>query len=253
MRYKNSTDNEKLARAYYYKGIIGYKEGQNRKETIYLLKQAEDKANNTRNLLLKHKIYETLSHYNSAFYKKDLALFYAKKTLQVAKELNDNERIATAFLYLAGNYSYFGKMDSLAICIQQCLSLAEFITERNKAYLYTRMGELYAKNEPEMAKKYLQKAIDIYPQLWTYLALSNIYLKEHKVEEAQKLWSKALQMNESTKGKIEILKAMRQQSMEQKDFMQANALADSILKMQERKFRRNTTRRQLCATCERSI
>ena len=57
--YKNSTDNEKLARAYYYKGIIGYKEGQNRKETIYLLKQAEDKANNTRNLLLKHKIYET--------------------------------------------------------------------------------------------------------------------------------------------------------------------------------------------------
>ena len=41
-------------------------------------------------------------------------------------------------------------------------------------------------------------------------------------------------MNESTKGKIDILKAMRQQSMEQKDFMQANALADSILKMQER-------------------
>jgi len=231
--YKNSTDNEKLARAYYYKGIIGYKEGLNRKETIYLLKQAEDKANNTNNLLLKHKIYETLSHYNSAFYKKDLALLYAKKTLQIAKELNDNERIATAFLYLAGNYSYFGKMDSLAICIQQCLSLAEFITEKNKAYLYTRIGEFYAESEPEMAKKYLQKAIDIYPQLYTYLCLSNIHLKEHNVEEAQKLWSKALQMNESTKGKLEILKAMRQQSVEQKDFMQANALADSILKMQE--------------------
>jgi tetratricopeptide (TPR) repeat protein len=98
--------------------------------------------------------------------------------------LNDNERIAIAFLYMAGNYSFSGKMDSLAMCVQQCLSLADYINEKNKAYLYTRMGELYSEKEPEMAKKYLLKAIDIYPQLWTYLALSNIYLKEKMLKRS---------------------------------------------------------------------
>ena len=232
--YKNSLDNEKQARAYYYKGVMGYNNGLNRKETILLLKQAEEKAKNTNNLLLKHKIYEKLSYYNSAFYEYEPSFKYAKKALQVAKELNDNERIAIAFLYMVGYYSHTGKMDSLAICVQQCLSLADYITERDKAYLYTRMGELYAEKEPKMAKKYLLKAVDIYPQLWTYLALSNIYLKEQNVGEAQKIWDKALQMNESTTARIDIFKAMRQQSVEQKDFEQANALADSILERQQR-------------------
>lgn len=232
--YKNGSDDEKIARSYYYKGVTGYQEAQNRKETILLIKQAEEKAEKTRNLLLKHKIYETLSHYNSAFYEKELALFYAKKALQVAKELNDNERMAIAFLYMAGNYSFSGKMDSLAICVQQCLSLADYITEKNKAYLYTRMGELYSEKEPEIAKKYLLKAVDIYPQLWTYLALSNIYLKEQNTKEAQNIWNKALQMNESTEARIDIFKAMRQQSIELKDFERANALADSMMDWQQR-------------------
>lgn len=232
--YKNSSDNEKQARAYYYKGVMGYKGGQNRRETILLIKKAEEKAKNTKNLLLKHKIYEKLSYYNNSFYEYEQSLFYAKKALEVAKELNDNERKAIAFLYMAGCYTHSGQMDSLAICVQQCLSLADYITERDKAYLYTRMGELYAKKEPELAKKYLLKAVDIYPQLWTYLALSNIYLKEQNVGEAQKIWDKALQMNESTIARIDIFKAMRQQSIERKDFERANALADSILDRQQK-------------------
>jgi tetratricopeptide (TPR) repeat protein len=135
---------------------------------------------------------------------------------------------------MAGSYHSLGYMDSLAICIQECLPLTDYIRETDKAYLYTRIGEFYAESEPEMAKKYLLKAIDIYPQLWTYLALSNIYLKENNQEKAQEIWTKALQTKGTTKAKIDILIAMRQQSMEQKDFMQANALADSILKTQER-------------------
>ena len=96
------------------------------------------------------------------------------------------------------------------------------------------MGELYAEKEPDMAKKYLLKAVDIYPQSWTYLALSNIYLKEQNVGEAQKIWDKALQMSEGIKARIDIFKAMRQQSIERKDFEQANALADSILDRQQK-------------------
>ena len=232
--YERTSDNEKNARAYYYKGVTSYYLTKNLAASILLAKQAERYAEKTDNQLLKHKIYEILAFYNSRAYENKLSLSYDKKALQIAKRLNDKNRQAIAFIGMAGSYHSLGYMDSLAICIQECLPLTDYIRETDKAYLYTRIGEFYAESEPEMAKKYLLKAIDIYPQLWTYLALSNIYLKENNQEKAQEIWTKALQTKGTTKAKIDILKAMRQQSMEQKDFLQANALADSILKTQER-------------------
>lgn len=230
--YQGSSDKEKLARAYYYKGVA-ILENKEFTEAIYMVKRAEKLADKTDNLLLQHKIYETLSHYNSSAYEKNLALRYAKKAYQVAKNLNDKNRQAIALIYMAGDYHSLGRMDSLAICIQECLPLTNFITDRDKAYLYTRMGELYTDSEPEMAKKYLLKAETIHPQLWTYVALSNIYMKENDIEKAQKIWKKAQQMAGSLTAMIKVLSAMRHQCMEQEDYRQANALADSIIQKQD--------------------
>ena len=232
--YEKTLDDEKKARAYYYKGAISYELTNKLVPSIYLIKYAEEYAEKTNNLLLKHKIYETLSYYNNLAYEYDLSLHYAKRAYQVAQKLSDKNRQAIALIYMVGSYSYLGKTDSVAICIQECLPLADYITDTDKAYLYTRIGEFYVDTEPEMAERYLKKAVGIHPQSWTYLALSNLYIKQGQVDKAQAVWNKALEINGSTRVRIEILKAMRQQSMEQKDFMQANALADSILKMQER-------------------
>lgn len=226
--YQRTNDMEKCARAYYYKGVA-ILENIDMGQAILMVKQAEELANKTNNLLLQHKIFETLSHYNSNAYEYNLALHYAKKAYQVSKELNDKNRQAIALIYMAGDYHSLGRMDSLAICVQECLPLTNFITDRDKAYLYTRMGELYADNEPEMAKKYLLKAESLHPQLWTYLSLSNIYLKENNAQKAQAVWEKALKMSESIEAGIGIFTAMRQQSMEQEDYRQANILADSII------------------------
>ena len=232
--YQRTRDNEKKARAYYYKGAISYELTNKLVPSIYLIKYAEEYAEKTNNLLLKHKIYETLSYYNNLAYEYDLSLHYAKRAYQVAQKLSDKNRQAIALIYMVGSYSYLGKTDSVAICIQECLPLADYITDTDKAYLYTRIGEFYVDTEPEMAERYLKKAVGIHPQSWTYLALSNLYIKQGQVDKAQAVWNKALEINGSTRVRIEILKAMRQQSMEQKDFLQANALADSILKTQER-------------------
>ena len=232
--YQKASNKEKLARAYYYKGAISYELTNKLVPSIYLIKYAEEYAEKTNNLLLKHKIYETLSYYNNLAYEYDLSLHYAKRAYQVAQKLSDKNRQAIALIYMVGSYSYLGKTDSVAICIQECLPLADYITDTDKAYLYTRIGEFYVDTEPEMAERYLKKAVGLHPQSWTYLALSNLYIKQGQVDKAQAVWNKALEINGSTRVRIEILKAMRQQSVEQKDFMQTNALADSILKMQER-------------------
>lgn len=233
--YQRTNDKEKCARAYYYKGVA-ILENMDLGQAVLIVKQAEELANKTNNLLLQHKIFETLSHYNSKAYEYNLALHYAKKAYQVSKELNDKNRQAIALIYMAGNYHSLGRMDSLAICVQECLPLTNFITDRDKAYLYTRMGELYADDEPEMAKKYLLKAEFIHPQLWTYLALSNIYLKENNAQKAQAVWEKALKMSESIEAGIGIFTAMRQQGMERQDYQQANILADSIILRQQKYY-----------------
>ena len=234
--YKNGSDDEKIARSYYYKGVNTYSSIEPQKAILFL-KQAEKEAEKTQNILLKHKIYEKISYYNGLSYEKELSLRYAQKALRMAKILNDKEREAIALIYMSSSYSFLGKKDSLAICVQECLPLTDYIREKDKAYLYTRIGELYAEQETELAKKYLKKAIGIHPQSWTYLALSNIYLKEDSITKAKILWEEALYQTKNSKMsvvRIDIFKAMRQQSIELKDFEWANALADSMMDWQQR-------------------
>lgn len=233
--YKNTSDYVKLSRSYYYRGVNAYRFSEPR-EGILLIKQAEEQAEKTDNLLLKHKIYESLSYYNGKEFEEELSLFYSKKALHIAKLIEDKNRQAIALLYMASSYSFFGKKDSLAICVNECLPLADYLTEKEKAYLYTRMGELYEKSDPQIAKKYLLRAEETHPQSRTYLVLSNLYLRENCIAQAKEVWNKALRMNKNTITKIEIFKAMRQQSMERQDYQQANILADSIIQRQQKYY-----------------
>ena len=77
--YKETSDNEKKARAYYYKGVTSYYLTKELSTSILFVKQAEEYAEKTNNPLLKHKIYETLAFYNSRAYEYNLSLLYAKK------------------------------------------------------------------------------------------------------------------------------------------------------------------------------
>lgn len=230
--YKGTFNHEKLARAYYYRGVNAYN-SSDPQIGILLVKQAEEQANKTDNYILKHKIYEKLSYFNGDSYEYKLSLSYAQKALNIARQLDDKERQAMALLYMASCYSFLRNKDSLSICVQEILPLTSHITDNSKAYLYTRMGELYEESEPEIAKKYLSKALEIHPQPRTFLVLSNLYLREENLVKAKEVWDKALHINGISKVKIRILSAMRQQNIEQKDYLRANALADSIIEQKE--------------------
>ncbi len=233
--YEKKPDNEKLARAYYYKGVtlsshIGIP------QTIILLKRAEEYAKKTDNRLVKHKIYETLANFNGESHENELAIEYAKKALSLALEMNDEEKQAVALQYMSSDYLHLDKKDSANICLNKCISLLNSMPDEGKPYIYTNLGRIYEKKDPQLAKLYLKKALSSKGLPYAYKTLSIIYYKEDSVEKAKELWAKALDRTKNAQNsivRIDILKAMRQQSVEQKDFMQANALADSILKMQE--------------------
>jgi hypothetical protein len=108
--------------------------------------------------------------------------------------------------------------------------------DEGKPYIYTNLGRIYEKIDPQLAKLYLKKALAIKGLPYAYKTLSMIYLKEDSVEKAKELWVKALNRTKNAQNsfvRIDILKAMRQQSIERNNFQQANVLADSILQIQK--------------------
>lgn len=233
--YEDYSDNEKLARSYYYKGVAFFS-SHDIPQTIILLKQAEEKANKTKNNLVMHKIYEKLAYYNGESHENELAVIYAKKALSIALDLKDEEKQAVALQYMSSDYLHLGMKDSASICLNKCLSLINSLPKEGRSYLYTNIGRIHEKEDPQLAKIYLKKALDLRELPYAYKTLSMIYLREDSVEKVNDLWVKALSKTKNATNsivRIDILKAMRQQSMDQKDFMQANALADSILKIQE--------------------
>lgn len=237
--YKGTSDKEKLARAYFYKGVISYEIDKDLTASVMLLKQAEADAEGTDNLLLKHKIYEKLAYYNGNAFEEALTLKYSKKALTVAKELNDSERQAAALIYMSSAYLHLGKNDSSKICINECMPLIDSMDDLDKAHVYANIGQIFENDNPQLAKPYLQKAISIRGLSYAYQSLSNIYMREDSIDKAKSLWSQALEKtkgNDVSKVRTGIFKAMRKQSIEQHDFMLANALADSILQQQERLF-----------------
>ena len=234
--YEDIADNEKLARAYYYQGVLA-DAADSLKKAILFIKHAETIAEKTDNLILKHKVYEKLAYINGRSYEKDLSVKYAQKALSLSEKLNDKEKQAIALLYMTSAYLHLGNKDSASICAHECLSLINSMNEEDKPYLYTNLGRVYENDDVKLAKIYLIKALNIKGLPYTYETLSRIYLKEDSVTKAQSLWKEALDQTKESKTsrvKIEIFKAMRQQSIERKDFEQANALADSILDRQQK-------------------
>lgn len=234
--YEDIADNEKLARAYYYQGVLA-DAADSLQKAILFIKHAETIAEKTDNLILKHKVYEKLAYINGRSYEKDLSVKYAQKALSLSEKLNDKEKQAIALLYMTSAYLHLGNKDSASICAHECLTLINSMDEEDKPYLYTNLGRVYENDDPKLAKIYLIKALNIKGLPYAYETLSRIYLKEDSITKAQSLWKEALdQTKESKMSRVrsDIFKAMRQQSVEQKDFEQANALADSILERQQR-------------------
>ena len=236
--YKANPDKEKLARAFFYKGVTSYNKNR-MPQTIHLLKKAEELANQTDNQLLKHKIYEKLSYYNGEAFEKELYKYYAQKALNIAKVINDKERQVTALQYLTAYYLQKGNRDSARICANECIPMMESTDSVNWAYQYTNLGRIYEKEDPQLAKAYLKKAIAIKGIPNAYRALANIYLREDNIEKVCEMWEQALYSTRYSKMntiRIDIFNAMRQQAMEQGDYERANSLADSAMAWQKRYY-----------------
>lgn len=233
--YKKTTDKHKLSRALYYQGVTTYNRHRI-PQTILLIKQAEELAEHTDDLLLKYKICEALTYYNGVAFRDDLYKYYAQKALSIAKTLRSERRQTTVLIELINYYLRNEKKDSALICANECGALLQSMDPRDVPYYYMNLGRAYEKEEPMLAKLFLKKAIDLKGLTVAYGVLANIYLSEDSIEKAKELWKQALQKSDSpylSPLRVDIFNSMRQQSMKIRDYEYANTLADSVLKWQQ--------------------
>lgn len=195
--YEEHPDNEKRIDAYYYRAI-GTNAQQDYQKSIILYKKAEKLAEITGNKRLQFKIAEGITYVNGMCFNFDLQLSYAKKSLQLAQELDKKDLIAYSFYRVAYAYSKKGNKDSAYYYSSLILPYIDFVSNKERPVLLSSLGFLLRFNNPKQAKEYLLQSLSYQELTATYMYLAEISYNEGKPEDAYHYWKKGLRVQDAT-------------------------------------------------------
>jgi tetratricopeptide (TPR) repeat protein len=142
--YEHAGDVEKLARTCYYKGVLLNDEGHVN-EAVEHLKRAERMAGELNDLSFSNKVYTSMSLVNSQAGEHEVALQYAKKTVDSSKKLNSISMLLNDMADLAICYYRVDMKDSAVWWLEQCLPLIENANNNDKSHLLGSLGLMYKK------------------------------------------------------------------------------------------------------------
>ena len=195
--YTKTSNKEKLAEAYYYKGYIKILDG-NFSEAVTNYKLSEDQASYTSNLRLQYKIAESLSYVNGRCNKYNLCLHYGEKCVNIANLQKNKEWLAYSYHTIALAYSCLNHKDSFLVYINKAAQLRQFIQEKDRFAFLGNLAYSYKYNNPEIAKKIYHEALDLEENSQILQHLADIYYEEGLQLEAYSLWKRALSINDHT-------------------------------------------------------
>ena len=230
--YEHSNDKEKLARAYYYKGVLLNEERQVT-ERIDYLKNSEVIANEIGDTRLKNKIYSTLRFINSQAGEYDKALVYARRTLECSIQMNSPIDILEDMESLGVCLFRVGKKDSAVYYLEQCLPLIQLARKEDQANLLGNLGLMYMKIDEKRAETLLKQSITMKPYDFAMNSLANLYKKRGETELAESLYVKALSISTNLTQQINILTAYRNLKTSKGEFEEANELAGRLTMLKD--------------------
>lgn len=230
--YEHSNDKEKLARAYYYKGVLLNEERQVT-ESIDYLKNSEVIANEIGDTRLKNKIYSTLRFINSQAGEYDKALVYARRTLECSIQMNSPIDILEDMESLGVCLFRVGKKDSAVYYLEQCLPLIQLARKEDQANLLGNLGLMYMKIDEKRAETLLKQSITMKPYDFAMNSLANLYKKRGETELAESLYVKALSISTNLTQQINILTAYRNLKTSKGEFEEANELAGRLTMLKD--------------------
>jgi tetratricopeptide (TPR) repeat protein len=187
--YRKSGNSARLAECDYYKGGICEDRG-NTKEAIDYLKRGEYLAKGLKDLNIIHKIDELLASVNENHNEYAISLHYAKKALALSRKAHNANWTADALQYIAVDYNNLGKNDNALAYFDQAKNLIKYTSPSSQADYYSNLASVFS-NDTTLSKEYICKAEKIVLNSTTYLALSNLYERRKEYGQAMALLDKA--------------------------------------------------------------
>ena len=225
--YEKSADKAKLARAYYYKGVVIYDLGRT-KEAVINMKKSETLALILKNVVLLHNVYEALTVFNEKVGEYELSLNYGKLTLNCSNRAQNSNWKAYALNNLIAIYGNLKMEKEASFYADKCISLLKYIPQSDWIFILTNIGTSYISINREKAKVYLQEALSIQKNSYAYFALATIYAKEGKNKKADAYWKEALKTKDLGLKK-DVLQAMFDNECKEKDYKAACDISKRIL------------------------
>ncbi len=187
--YQAIGDKEKLARTYYYMGIIAYDRKQY-ETSIPQLKAGLEVAKNLNNDELISKYYESLCEINEDCGYWDLSLLYGKKLLANALKMRDTGTVVRSYSYIYYVYKKMNNLDSADVYCRRQIPLSDYFYDKSNSL--TNIGCMYLRHgDLDSAKLYFTQSLNIKWRHNTAAALSDIYLREGNLAEATNMRDKA--------------------------------------------------------------
>lgn len=191
--YKGEDNHEKLARSYYYKGRIVYERGR-LKEGVVCMKEAEEYSKDIKDYVLKSRIESILANWNLYGGKSVLALEHGKQAVKYAELSDDKEGLLYSITSLMVIYESLNMDDSARYYKDKCPPLIPYIPEIDRAVFLANMADDHAIIGIEKAKEYAFQSLKIKELGSTYRILSDIYIAEGNMKEAERSLSRGLEI-----------------------------------------------------------
>ncbi len=222
--YTKHYDAAKLAKAYYYSGVLLYEKDKN-EEAVIALKQAEVHAEKAKNKILIHNISEKIAFINMICGNMNTALKYARRALNASLSISKDAWIAEDMFQLSAIFSQEHCPDSSEYYMNKALPYAETLQRNVKAEFYANAGAyFYNTNRIDSAEKYVLKSIDTQPMARTYYILGIIYIDEGKKGKGWELLKKAMAEG-NLEIRAEVLSRMTDLKKEEGKYKEAAELA----------------------------
>ena len=230
--YEQSSNNSLLCRAYYYRAMTRYEQGDH-EEALRILKKGEQLAVHRHDLLYMTKYHESLCMVNYQANYHDMMLEYAKKFLKDAIQLKDTAYIARGIEHTANAYSRLGDSEKGKESILKTLPLLSRMSRQDQAYILTNIGCFYHQQDSLiLAKHYLQLSLATSKRANTYAVLGDIFAEENNMTEAEKCWNEALKSDNPTII-INTLESMSNQYKERKEYARAFDIQNQIYQIKD--------------------
>lgn len=184
--FKQSGDEEKMVRAYYYRAMTLY-DRKKYDEAIPLLKEGVLLAEKLGDDELISKFYDTLGNINGNAGDYRQVIKYKKRFLACSVKMNNWNYIAWGNIDIGLAYHKLGQDDSSDFYYKKVIPILDKV-KKDKAYILTNIGCMYLRhNDLQTAEKYLKKSLKLKMRINAVAALSDLYMREGRLEDAEKL------------------------------------------------------------------